>query len=319
MATYSQKFGDRLNINGVNILQTHPGKVFWVGNSPVLLVNEKTASDGNNGSYLAPFSTIDYAIGQCSAGNHDIIAIKPGHTTTVSAAAGIALDVAGVQIIGLGVGAARPTITLNTATTASIKVTAANCSINNVIISANFADIVTVFDVVAAKNFKIRGCYFKETAVDMNFKNIVDTGTVANDADGLEISDCVWIEPDTATLSLIKCDNTIDDVVVERNYLNLGVNNNVAAGITVATGKVITNLRMEANRVIRLNTDTATGALLFATDGSTNSGIVCANFSQHADTAAELIVTASSGLSLFDNKSSGVNGNSGYIIATIDS
>jgi hypothetical protein len=311
-------FLDGVTIRGVPIQQLFPGKVFFVNNSSVLPDGGKAGSNTNKGSYLRPFSTIDYAIGRCTAGRGDIICVMPGHAETISAAAGIAIDVAGVAIVGLGVGTSRPTITLDTATTASITVSAANCAVKNLIISANFADIVTVFDVAAATDFCIESCYFKATATNMNFLNIVDTSTVDNAADGLCLLNNTWIEPDLATLSLVKQDNTLDRVRIEGNYVNLGVNNNKAALVTIANGKIVTNLRMVKNSVYRLNTDTATGAILLHTNGSTLTGIVAENFAQHADTAAELLITASSGLGCFANYASGVAGASGYLLPAAD-
>jgi hypothetical protein len=76
---------------------------------------------------------------------------------------------------------------------------------------------------------------------------------------------------------------------------------------------------MVKTRVFRLNTDTATGAILLHTNGSTLSGIVAENFVQHADTAAELLITASSGLGVFENRASGVAGASGYLLPAADS
>lgn len=263
-------------------------------------------------------TTIDAAVNLCGASRGDRIILMEGHAETISSATAINLDIAGITIIGIGSGALRPTITLDTATTTTIPVSAANVTIRNVVFSANFADIVSFFTLTTAKHFFLDGCYFKSTATNMNSLYVVDTNATTADADGLRIENCKWIEPDTATVGWIKADGTNDDWRFVNNFSNLGVNNNKSL-ITAAAGKVITNLQIQGNRTVRLNTDTATGGLLFHTDGSTNSGVVSDNYSQHADTAAELIVTASSGLSLFQNYSSGVNGNSGYIIATIDS
>lgn len=316
-SNFPNGFPQGITIRGVPITQSHPGKVFWVSNATTLLSGQKGGSDGNKGTFDAPFGTIDYAIGQCTANRGDIIFVKPGHAETLSAAGAIAADVAGVAIIGLGTGSLRPTLTLDTATTTTINVSAANVSFKNLILTANFADIVSFFTLTTAKFLTLEDCQFKATATNMNSLYVVDTDATTANADGLAIINCRWIEPDTATVGWVKADGTNDNWRFNGNFSNLGVNNNKSL-ITVATGKVITNLELGANKTIRLNTDTATGALLFGTDGSTNSGIVYDNYSQHADTAAELIVTASSGLSLFQNYSSGVNGNSGYVIATID-
>lgn len=317
-SNYPNGFPNGITLRNVPITQSHPGKVFWVSNSTALLSGQRGGSDGNKGTFDSPFATVDYAIGQCTANRGDIIFVKPGHAETLSAAGAIAADVAGVAVIGLGTGSLRPTFTFDTATTATISVSAANFAFKNCVFTANFADIVAPFTLTTAKYFTLDGCYIKATATNMNFLYVVDTNATTADADGLALINNKWIEPDTATESMVKADGTNADWQVTDNFVQLGVGNNKAALVAVATGKVITNLQMLRNRTIRLNTDTATGALLFSTDGSTNSGIVADNYSQHADTAAELIVTASSGLSLFQNYSSGVNGNSGYIIATID-
>jgi hypothetical protein len=268
-------------------------------------------------SYKEASSTLAGALHKVTAGQGDRIIILEGHTETISSSTALTLSKAGVEIIGLGRGVNRPTFTLDTATDATINVTAARVTIRNCIFSANFADIVSFFTLTAAKSFMLEGCKFQATATNMNALYVVDTNATSEDAAGLRIENCEWVEPDLATVGWIKMDGTNDNVKFLDNYSNLGVNNNKSL-ITVAAGKIVTNLQMGRNRTIRLNTDTATGALLFHTDGSTNSGMVFDNYSQHADTAAELIVTASSGLSLFQNYSSGVNGNSGYVIATID-
>jgi L-asparaginase/Glu-tRNA(Gln) amidotransferase subunit D len=63
-----------------------------------------------------PAATLDGAIGKTTANNGDLILVHPGHSETLSAAAAITCDVAGVTIVGLGTGNNRPTFTLDTAT-----------------------------------------------------------------------------------------------------------------------------------------------------------------------------------------------------------
>ena len=127
-SNYPNGFANGVTIRGMPLLQVHPGEVFWVNNSGVLAKGGVGGSDGNDGSYRRPFATIDYAIGKCTASRGDIIAVMPGHEEDIDAAAGIALDVAGVAIIGLGSAALRPKITFS-ATASTMTVTAANCSI----------------------------------------------------------------------------------------------------------------------------------------------------------------------------------------------
>lgn len=318
MSNFPNGFVNGVTIRGLPILQTHPGKIVFVNNSSVLPDGGIAGSNNNDGSYLRPYSTVDYAIGTCAANRGDIILVMPGHAETLSAASAITCDVAGVAIVGLGNGSKRPIFTLDTATSASIVVSAANVSIKNCIFSANFADIVCVFDLSAAE-FNLENCYIKATATNMNFLNIVDTNATTAACDGLRLVDNVWIEPDLATLAMVKMDGTNARIVIDKNYVNVGVNDNKATLMAIATGKVVTSAHICENEVYRLNTDTATGGLLITTDGSTNSGIIARNFCQTADTAGEVLVTASSGFGFFENRESGVAGATGYVLPAVDS
>jgi len=296
------------------------GKLFVVGKSSVAYRDMYTDLFVPDPSGRVRFAaTIDAAVGLCTANAGDKVMVLPGHTETISSSTALALDVAGIEIIGLGNGNDRPVITLDTGTDTTIGVSAANIAIKNIIFSANFADIVSVFTLTTAKNFKLDNCSFKATATNMNFLSVVDTNTTTADADGLSITNCSWIEPDTATLYMVKMDGTNDSVTISNNYVNVGVQNNTATLMAIAAGKIVTNLRCEGNKVYRLNTDTATGGLLITTNQSTNTGIIANNYAQHADTAAEILVTASSGFGFFENRASGVAGATGYVLPAVDS
>lgn len=318
-SNYPNGFTNGLTIRGLPVHTAYPGKVFWVSNATTLQQGQRGGSDGNKGTFESPFATVDYAIGQCTASRGDIIFVKPGHAETISNATTILADVAGVAIIGLGTGSMRPTFTFDTATTASIPVSAANVAFKNCIFTANFADIVAPFTLTTAKHFTLEGCHIKATATNMNFLWVIDTNATTADADGLSITGCKWIEPDLATRSMVKLDGINADIEVLDNYVALGVNNNKPALIEAATGKVGNHMRIGRNRVYRLNTDTATGAILYHTDGTTSSGVVFDNTVQHADVAAELLVTASDALGVFNNLASGVAGASGYLLPAADS
>ena len=147
-------------IRGVPLLQLHPGKVFWVNNSSVLPDGGITGNDNNKGTYLSPFSTINGAVTQCTAARGDIIVCMPGHAETVSAAAGVDLSKSGIALIGLGTGALRPTLNL-TATTSTVALSAANCSMVNVLITGGVDAIVSAVLVSAAD------CY-----VELNYRDV---------------------------------------------------------------------------------------------------------------------------------------------------
>ncbi len=164
MTNFPQGFAQGLSLRGMPLLQTQPGNVFWVDNSSTTSISPNISvagSDGNQGTFQRPFASIYGALAHCQQGNGDIIFVKPGHveqvngagtTTLGTAAKGTALffDVAGVSIIGLGSGPLRPQLNFITAATANIPVRAANMSIHNVLFTASFADIASIFTAVAA-------------------------------------------------------------------------------------------------------------------------------------------------------------------------
>ncbi len=100
----------------------------------IFYVNSVTGtSTGPGYSPETAFATIDQAINATTATNGDTIYVLPGHAETVAAAAGFALDVAGVSVIGLGEGEARPIITFTTADTATCTIGGANCLVRNIV------------------------------------------------------------------------------------------------------------------------------------------------------------------------------------------
>lgn len=149
MSNYPTGFAQGIAIRGVPLIQTHPGRVFWVYNGTAQIANQKGGSDSNNGTFDAPFSTLDYAVGQCLANRGDIIFVKPGHAETIATATALALDVAGVAVIGLGQGSNRPTFNL-TATTSTIAISAANVTFWNCLVTGGIDAIVAVITISAA-------------------------------------------------------------------------------------------------------------------------------------------------------------------------
>lgn len=141
-SNFPNGFAGGITIRGVPLLTAHPGNVFWVDSG--------AGSDGNAGTFARPFSTIDYAVGRCTANNGDIIMVKPGHTETVIAAGGLDLDVAGIALVGLGSGSDRPTINFTTAVGADMDVDAANITIYNILFTGGVDALTGPIDINAA-------------------------------------------------------------------------------------------------------------------------------------------------------------------------
>lgn len=101
--------------------------------------------------------TIDAAINLATANNGDVIVVMEGHAESITAANGIALDVAGLRIIGLGSGRARPVITFTTAVGASMDIAAANNRVENLVFACGIDDQTAMINITAA-DVKVRNC-----------------------------------------------------------------------------------------------------------------------------------------------------------------
>ena len=284
------------------------GNIFFVDSG------HANADDDNAGKVSNhPLATLDAAIGKCTATNGDIILVSPGHTETYSAAGALTLDVAGVTIIGMGVGNSRPTITFDTAATVDIDVTADDVQIHNMIFSMNYADVVEVFDLSAA-GFVVNQCRFVDTATNMNFVDLIKGTTTNNECDRLEFTINVVISPDVGNNGVIDIGGDIDGLIFNDNNINMGVQNSEAI-ISVATGKDVTNCLILRNTIYRLNT---AGDLLIDIDTTDNSGIIAFNLIGHADTSGEVLVDAD-GVRQFENLGTATDTASGYPLPAIDS
>lgn len=299
---------NNVTIRGIPITQAHPGQVFWVSNaSTSLLPGQISGSDGNPGTFAAPFSTLDYAIGRCTAGRGDIIFVKPGHAETISTATAVAMDVAGIAIIGLGVGTSRPTFTLDTGNTTTITVSANNISIQNCVFVANFLSIAALFTLTTAKNFTFENCETKDTSAILNFANIITTSATSNANDGLGIIGSKFsLLHATAAANLLKVTGTQDSIYIADN-MYLSTTTDAGAVIVVTAAKIMTNFYMLRNIFTLVNAAaTATGYLITSAQaGSTgmihdNTDFCLANTTY----ASSLAVTAATGIRFGINRHS---------------
>lgn len=317
-SNFPSGFNYGLLVRGLPLMQSQPGRMFWLYNGTSLLPGEVGGSDGNRGTYTAPFATLNYALTKCTANRGDVIIIKPGHAENISSATALALSTAGVAIIGLGSGRSRPTFTLDTANTATIAVSADNISIQNVRFIANFLSIAACFTLTTAKDFYVQNCTFKDTSSVLNFLNIIKSTGAANTVDGLTFLDNTVINLGvTNNNTTILSANDIDSLTIGRNYLKWAVNNDKAIAAIITAG-VVTNAQIFDNDCYRPNTTTAGGSLINV-GGTTSTGVVKNNKVQTLTTTSDLLFTTTVGLAAFNNLVTGVVGASGFLIPTADS
>ena len=275
-SNYPGGFPGGVTIRGIPLTQMHPGEVFHVNNSGVLSKGSITASNGNNGSFIAPFSTLTYALTKVTANRGDIIVLGAGHSEDSAGAAGIVLNVAGTAIVGVGVGELRPKLTFSE-TDSTITITAANMSFSNLQFEAIKAEVVTGLDVSAVDGLSFDNCYFTEGAAAGTF-NFVDVVDLATGADDFSMSNCKFFGRDTNNDAQIKC------VAHDGFYIdNCQFYNVVAPTITgnIQTAGNVTNFEMKDCNFY----SNVQGAICMAMTGTANTGVIYDTHFASADTA----------------------------------
>ena len=208
---YPNGFPNGVTIRGVPILNSYAGDVFYVDSG--------TGSDGNQGTYQSPFATVDYCIGRTTASNGDMCVVFPGHSETFTAADGFDVDVAGVAIVGLGVGANMPTFNF-TDTDATVAIGAANVTLYNLRFVAGISAVVIGIAVEAAgDNAVIAYNVFPEpTTSTFEFVDAID---LASGADGVTIVGNIYFHADaTGPAHFIEAGNGVNnDLQILDNYI----------------------------------------------------------------------------------------------------
>lgn len=144
MSNFPRGFAQGLIVQGMPILNSYPGRVFWV--------DSNNGSDSNRGTFARPFASLmgAQAVIQSQPAPiwKDFLMVKPGHRETISAARStvttansFSLDVSGLTIVGLGTGTDRPKLTLDTTNAATLNVTGSDVTLQNFQIGANFLNI----------------------------------------------------------------------------------------------------------------------------------------------------------------------------------
>lgn len=301
-SNFPNGFGGGVTIRGIPIIQTNPGMTFWVSNATTLLGGQVNGSDGNKGTFDSPFATINYALSQCVANRGDIIFVKPGHAETISTAAILVLNVAGVAIIGLGNGSNRPTLTF-TAAAANIPVTAANVTVSNILHRANFADVVSAYTATGTATptgLNIDSCEFRDLASNLNFIKTYTGNATANSNDGFVYSNnrVLGLATTAATQAVIMA-AAHDRQQYIGNFVVYPVLNDTAALVDFGANSQ-TNLFISGNRVVRPSTST-TGGSLFSGGSTASTGYVVDNYSWHLDNSAALLAPTGTKLGFQNN------------------
>lgn len=264
-----------------------------IGSGPVLttgqvfFVSSVTGIDatGRGTDPSRPFATIDFAVGNCTAGKGDTIFVMPGHVETVIASGTLAIDVAGVSVIGIGSGRLQPSINFTTAVAASVTISGAGCRLVNMLLTAGI-DALTNMIVVSAADVAIRDCRFRDVAATAQtvlcilttaaanrllVDNVIHEGDTANagstsfiaivGGDAIEISN-FWLEADYSGAAIDVKTTATTRLNVHDGYIRTFNSNDLAIKdtITGSTGKIGPNINIMLKDNAANITEACTGA-----------------------------------------------------------
>lgn len=169
---------------------TAEGRLTGTGN--VYYVDASSPGAGDGRSWWTAVTTIDAGINLCTADRGDTIYVAAGHTETKSGSGMIFdADVAGVTIIGQGVGENRPIINFGHVD-ANTVIGADDVSIENITFFATVTAVKTALLIEGgAENFIVKDCIFEfQTTTTDEF---IDAITTIDGTDGGTIQDCRFL------------------------------------------------------------------------------------------------------------------------------
>ena len=206
--------------------QSAAGDVYYVDENAGGAANNATSGQGD--SWAAPFATINYAVSRCANDAGNVIFVAADHTEGITATATasgttttqLVIDKSGVTIIGLGTSDRRPTITVGTATTAEVYISATEVTLKNLLFKGNLEDLANIIEAVAGSSgLMIENCEFRDSGASLEVKDMIG---LAADVDDIVIRGCRFIATDTASASqsAIAMAGGCDRGVIKDNYFH---------------------------------------------------------------------------------------------------
>lgn len=295
-----------LTVRDVPINISNPGRTFWVYNGPVSGPLGVGGSDGNPGTFNKPFATLAGALlnNQVTPNRGDVLILKPGHSEVITSATYLNMSKAGLAVVGLGSGTTRPVLTLSTANTSTITISANDVSFQNIQFVANFLNIASLFTLTTAKGFSHDNCEVRDTTAVLNFLTLVSTSTTDNAADGIAITrNSFFGLAITGAVNLLVPNGIIDRAKINDNYYSTPTTG-TGAVIPITTLKSMTNLQFLRNYFVLTNAAATVTGYLITSDQTTNTGMIDGNTDfclANTTYASSLKVTAGAGFRFGQN------------------
>jgi hypothetical protein len=244
------------------------GNVFYVH------YTNGTDGAGYGTSPTLPFKTIDYAVGQCTANNGDVIIVLPGHSETLTNTNKITVDVAGVTVVGLGTGSLKPQLKHNHAD-AEVSIAADNVTWQGIRHSADVTDVKVAIEIEDGSDYcTVRDCVF----------DVVTTGTDeflvcvrTNDASNNALIENNYFDMGLgAAVAAISLTKDTDSTIVRGNYIQGDYATACINGITTKSTKLLIEKNILVNGAAdNLGTEPAIELLTGSTGVIRDNDIVC--------------------------------------------
>lgn len=225
-----------------------PGAGYGIGNT--WYVNSAIGTDSTGFGYSpdSPLKTIAYAVATAAtASNGDRVFVAQQHAEAIASGGNLNFSKAGVQVIGLGTGTDRPTITFN-GTNSIITFSTANCMLKNVVLKCGIDEVVTAISVTAAfavidgvdvveassKQF-IQFCLTSAAATDLTIQNCVHHQSTAS------ASNALWIQ-------LIGADRCR----ILNNWIAITTTNSASSSVIESDTTAPVNILIANNTIVQL-------------------------------------------------------------------
>lgn len=297
---------------GVNLLAD--SNVFFVDAGATEASDTTDSKHGT--SFEFPFATANYAVSKCDESNGDVILLAPGHAETLDdmGADGesgdetdeLVMDKAGVTLLGIGNGLLKPTFTLGSSdVTATINVTAANCTIRNIIVKSDLADVTAGITVADVDGTTIEDCEFRDGATA---KELVIGISVAANADDIIIRNNIF-----STFTGGGCS---DAILFAGGCDRCRVIGNVAYGV-YSSGAFVASAAASTEMIVKDNIFVNEGAVAVALNASC-TGILSGN-DLGGTTSIAAALTGETAMWCFENYVTGAAAAHGILSPAVDS
>ncbi len=259
------------------------------------------------------YSTLNDALKQCASGNGDTVFLLPGYAENISAADQMNNLVAGTNIVALGAGNNRGTLTWTTAT-ATFLLDVANVTLKNVILNMDPGTGTT--SVAAPMTISAAGC----SLINCKVRTSTDANSLAtvpllltDAADDCSIIDCRFFGA-TAGECTTQVDIAGADGLLIQNSVFHGASSSVTVGIVRFKTTAATNICLRENVYINKKASSQYAVTGVASvTGSSYNELFC-----YLDNSSTTMWGASPGLMHFYNpRTSNLAGEAGMLSTVV--